>query len=73
MVELQNKRNKDPVEANIQKSARKEFQSATAKKRVTFENCSFTAHVANTEIQKAAGLEAFNDLQPNEGMVFPFD
>lgn len=64
---------KDPVEASIQKSARKEFQTATSKKKVQFENCSFTAHVANTELQKAAGLEAFDELQPNEGMLFPFD
>lgn len=73
MIQLQNSATKDPVEENIQKSARTEFKSATAKKRVTFDNCSFTAHVAKTELQRAAGLEAFDDLEPNEGMLFPFD
>lgn len=62
---------KDPVEENIRKAAREEF-SFQAKKKVKFGKNKFVAYVAESDVQKATGLEAFDRLGANESMLFPF-
>lgn len=63
----------DPVEAHLARVAWAEYTSEV-KKKVKFDNdVVFTVDVAKTPAQKAAGLEVFNELPKNRGLLFPFD
>jgi uncharacterized membrane protein (UPF0127 family) len=42
--------------------------------KIKFDNgTSFSAYIAETPIQKAAGLEVFDSLESTEGLLFPFE
>jgi uncharacterized membrane protein (UPF0127 family) len=63
----------DPVEEHLARVALAEYTSEV-KKKVKFNNdVVFTVDVAKTPAQKAAGLEVFNELPENRGLLFPFD
>lgn len=63
----------DPVEDHLARVAWAEYTSEV-KKKVRFDNNTvFTVDVAKTPAQKAAGLEVFNELPENRGLLFPFD
>lgn len=62
----------DPVEDHVSVEAKQAFDLG-AKKIVSFKDNKFVAYVATTDTQKAIGLEAFDSLKANEGMLFPFD
>jgi uncharacterized membrane protein (UPF0127 family) len=64
---------KNPVASELNKQAMYEFVTLNEKKKIQFENCAFVADVAKTQAQKAAGLEVFDYLHDNEGLLFPFE
>jgi uncharacterized membrane protein (UPF0127 family) len=46
----------------------------TARMKILFDNgISFSAYIAETALQKAAGLEIFESLADTEGLFFPFE
>jgi len=48
--------------------------SNTDRMRVKFDNgTTISAYIAATPMQKAAGLEVFDSLDPTEGLLFPFE
>lgn len=64
---------KDPVEAHVRQAAGNKYQ-AKIKKKIEFDNGSvFTVDIAETLEQKAAGLEVFDALEEDHGLLFPFD
>jgi uncharacterized membrane protein (UPF0127 family) len=45
----------------------------TTKSTASFEKCSFNVYLAKSPMQKEAGLEPFEKIEKNEGMLFPFE
>ena len=66
-------KNTDPVETYIRKTAAKEFCDAMHRALVTIGNSNFVVHIAETPLQKIAGLEIATEIDDNEGMLFPFE
>jgi len=62
----------DLIEAHIRQNAVRAFAS-NVRYRVVLEGHKFVAHAAESQSQKAVGLEIFSSLAANEGMYFPFD
>lgn len=65
--------NTDQVELHIRKTAAREFHSSMQRAWVTIGKNRFLAHIAETQAQKVAGLEIATNIEPDEGMLFPFE
>jgi len=63
----------DPVEEHIQSEAKKAFDETNKRAKLKINDKEFTAHIAESNEQKSAGLEVFSSLDKHEGMLFPFE
>ena len=63
----------DIVEKHLRKSALRDLISSMVKSKIKFEKHTIIAHVAETDAQKAVGLEVADALENKEGMLFTFD
>jgi uncharacterized membrane protein (UPF0127 family) len=63
----------DQVEIHIRRTAASEFFNSMKRAVVLIGKHKFTAHIADTDAQKIAGLEVATEIQDNEGMLFPFE
>ncbi len=65
-------RDDDPVDESVHAEARLAFEGNTRKAALTFEGTEFLVHIAESNEQKAAGLEILSALEDGKGMLFPF-
>lgn len=74
IIKEANKRSQDAIERHAWDEAKKSFVNSLVKSNLVFNGThKFAAFVAESSLQKQAGLEVFSILGDNEAMLFPFD